>query len=291
MELLETNELNKVKMDDLMTELKTDSLFERFAARKANQIGSTKEFMEIKGQKFQTENIATTPVLSENDLIAFRCLHYSVTESAGTIQIVINNKKNSEISLGYRTVDDTAVAGKEFEALDEVCTMSKRDAEKVIEIKIIDNHAWQPDLDFYIEIYDPKSGERMYGDDTLCKITILDEDFPGKLGFETTEITANTAQDKVDIIIKRVEGTDGKISCMIRTEPLIKGKPDDPHNAVEFEDYLPKHEKIEFEAGESEKIVPIQLYKEKFAQMEGKEEPNKTEDKPSIPDEEDEEED
>jgi len=32
-----------------MDVLKADSLFERFAARKANKVGGTKEFMEIKG--------------------------------------------------------------------------------------------------------------------------------------------------------------------------------------------------------------------------------------------------
>jgi hypothetical protein len=51
----------------------------------------------------------------------------------------------------------------------------------------------------------------------------LDEDFPGKLGFEVTEITAARNQDKVDIIVKRFEGNDGRISCMIRTEPLLAG--------------------------------------------------------------------
>lgn len=123
-------------------------------------------------------------------------------------------------------------------------------------------------MDFYIELYDTKTGEKLFGDDTQCQITILDEDFPGKLGFEVTEILASRTQDKVDIIIKRFEGTDGKISCMVRTEPLIPD-PDktNPQNAIEFEDYLPKHEKVEFNAGESEKIVPIYLVNEKVPKV------------------------
>jgi len=32
---------------------------------------------------------------------------------------------------------------------------------------------------------------RFSGDDTVSKITILDEDFPGTLGFENTEIIAS----------------------------------------------------------------------------------------------------
>lgn len=69
--------------------------------------------------------------------------------------------------------------------------MKKREGEKIITITIHDNQDWQPDMDFYIELYDTKTTQRLFGDDTECKVTILDEDFPGKLGFEMTEISAS----------------------------------------------------------------------------------------------------
>lgn len=57
---------------------------------------------------------------------------------------------------------------------------------------------------------------------------------------------------------------------MVRTEPLVADK-FNKVNAIEFEDYLPKHEKIEFLSGESEKLVSIQLVKESVAgAVEGK---------------------
>ena len=61
-----------------------------------------------------------------------------------------------------------------------------------------------------------------------------------------------------------MEGTDGKVSCMIKTEPMV---PDtaNPINAIEFEDYLPRHEKVEFLSGESEKIINIGLVPENAA--------------------------
>lgn len=215
------------------------------------------------------ENTPSTPVLQENELVAFKCLHYSVTESAGSMTVTITKKSpNADYTFGVRTKEGTAKAGKDFDSIDEVCTMKKRELEKVVEIRIHDNQEWQPDMDFYIELYDTKSSQKLYGDDTECRITILDEDFPGKLGFEVTELTAARNQDKVDIIIKRFEGTDGKISCMVRTEGLIPDKTN-PQNAIEFEDYLPKHEKIEFNAGESEKIVPIYLVNERVPQADG----------------------
>jgi hypothetical protein len=104
--------------------------------------------------------------------------------------------------------------------MDEVITMKKKDTDKIIQIKIIDNSDWQPDLDLMVELYEPDVAgmTRFVGDDTISKITILDEDFPGTLGFQSTEIIASKMQDRVDIKILRSEGSDGKISCMIRTE-------------------------------------------------------------------------
>lgn len=89
MDILETTNLQDVSLDTLMHYLKPDTLFERFAARKANQVGATKEFLEIKGQKFQIENQLAAPVMQENEIIAFKCLHYSVTESAGSMLVTI----------------------------------------------------------------------------------------------------------------------------------------------------------------------------------------------------------
>ncbi len=63
MDILGTQNLQDVSLDELMKHLKPDTLFERFAARKANQVGATKEFLEIKGQKFQMENMPSTPVM------------------------------------------------------------------------------------------------------------------------------------------------------------------------------------------------------------------------------------
>lgn len=123
---------------------------------------------------------------NQNELIAFKCFHYSVTESSGSVEITIVKKaQNQEITFGVRTVDNTAKSGAEFEAIDEIITMKKRESERTVVVKIFDNNEWQPDLDFSCELYDPsvEGSPKLFGDDTSCKITILDEDFPGTLGF------------------------------------------------------------------------------------------------------------
>jgi hypothetical protein len=72
--------------------------------------------------------------------------------------------------------------------------MKKRETELKIHIPIVDDEEWEPDLDFFVELYDPNvlntkgQTQRLLGDDTRTKITILDEDFPGTIGFEMTDV-------------------------------------------------------------------------------------------------------
>ena len=152
--------------------------------------------------------------------------------------------------------------------------MKKSATEKTFKIKILDNDDWQPDLDFFVELYDPNSTEktRFAGDDTITKITILDEDFPGTLGFANTEIMASKFQGKVDIKILRSEGSDGKISCIVRTERLTEeGSAEIALNsAAEYDHYLPKNERVEFGNNENEKTISIDIVNDRMMQIDGK---------------------
>jgi hypothetical protein len=64
-------------------------------------------------------------------MIGFKCLHYSVTESAGNVEVtVIKKQVGQEFTFGIRTVNDTAKEGSEFEALNKIVEMTKNDTEK-----------------------------------------------------------------------------------------------------------------------------------------------------------------
>lgn len=95
----------------------------------------------------------------------------------------------------------------------------------------------------------------------------MDEDFPGNLGFEETEVTASRLNDTVNIIVKRTEGTDGDISCRLWTVPFHEKKEDDPLNAIPYEDYLPEDKFVHFKRGESQKVVPIYLVNERVPKI------------------------
>ena len=138
----------------------------------------------MKGAKGQIDHSAAVEkVKVQNEFVKFKCLHYSVTESNGTVDITIIKNTANDFTFGYRTVDDSATSQKDYKHVDQVVTMSKKQTEHLIQIPINDDEEWNPDLDFFVELYDAETKERLSGDDTKCKVTILDEDFPGTLGF------------------------------------------------------------------------------------------------------------
>jgi hypothetical protein len=74
--------------------LQPESLLDRFVAKKQAGISSNKDFLEIKGAKGldgQMQNIGVTASI-KNDLIGFKCLAYSVTESNGFVEITVVKK-------------------------------------------------------------------------------------------------------------------------------------------------------------------------------------------------------
>jgi len=91
----------------------------------------------------------------------------------------------------------------------------------------------------------------------MCKVTILDEDFPGTLGFDKTEISVQKGQDHVDIVVSRSDGSDGTIQCVVKTEQLSDVKTSNTAN--EFEDYVPTIETVVFQHQTNEMVVAIQL--------------------------------
>ena len=76
----------------------------------------------MKGSSGQLDHdeAARKHVKVENDMVGFKCLHYSVTESNGHVEVTIIKKvPGREILVGVRTRDDTAVAPKDYHAIDK----------------------------------------------------------------------------------------------------------------------------------------------------------------------------
>lgn len=66
------------------------------------------------------------------------------------------NKKRGNNSVLVKTVDDQAKAGEDYQELIEVLNF-KGEEFKVIEVKINDDENWEPDEDFYVQLYEPET--------------------------------------------------------------------------------------------------------------------------------------
>ena len=99
-------------------------------------------------------------------------------------------------------------------------------------------------------------------------MTILDEDFPGTLGFESTDVTVQKGMKEIVVVVKREKGSDGTISCMIKTDAIAERKT--ANSAVEFDDYCPMMNKITFPHSETEVRVAIPLVDKKVSEDMGK---------------------
>ena len=220
-----TTRISEVNKDLLKEKLEGPALIERIVHRKAVAMNKPKEAI-AKYEVIRRENRAASSLADHqcNANYGFSCLHYSVSEACGAIKVKVLNKTKKPGKVRVRTVDGDAEAGKDYEAVDKILPFNNGQLEGEVSIKIVDDDNWEPDEDFYVELIDPSTNLRLVGEDTRTRITILDDDKPGMLAFEEKKVIKHPANEgECNVRIKRVNGSDGKISVKFKTIPLGSG--------------------------------------------------------------------
>lgn len=77
------------------------------------------------------------------------------------------------------TVDGDAKAGDDFEGYDDILEFSNGEYTKTFDVKINDDDNWEPDEDFFCQLYDADTNSELVGADTKTRVTIIDDDKPG----------------------------------------------------------------------------------------------------------------
>jgi hypothetical protein len=186
-------------------------------------------------------------------------LRYEVAESNGHVTITIEKKIPVDVTFWVRTIDVTAKAGEDYEEKNELFTMHADEKEREIKIGIHDDPNWEPDEEFKVQLLDEIQQRRIQGNDTECVVLIQDEDKPGSIAFEETQIDVRRKDQIAYINLVRKDGSDGDISCMATTNCDVKMLPGKAA-AKEGTDFVAfKMKKITFKSGEVDHKLEIEM--------------------------------
>ena len=147
-----------------------------------------------------------------------------------------------------RTIDAEAKAGEDYKEVDTILSFAKGERQKFFEVVIFDDDNWEPDEDFFCQLYGADEGQELLGRDTQTRITIIDDDKPGQIVFkEAKAVQALASNEYADIVIDRKNGSDGVVTVDYATHMLD----DTPHTATAGRDFEHAKGTLEFIGGET----------------------------------------
>jgi len=165
-----TDSIKQVALEDLKKCINGEHMINRLQYRKAvgNMLTGKKQVVK-KGEIFRQEGSLASRLeeSKRHPEFGFHCLHYSVSESSGFINVKIHNKLKKSGTIGVRTVElpDGAKATKDFDPINSVIDLR---CQEFLDLKIIihDDDQWDPDKEFHVELFDPETGTRLSHVDT-----------------------------------------------------------------------------------------------------------------------------
>jgi len=113
----------------------------------------------------------------EPGTITFEKRGYLVKESCGEAEIAVlrQNGADGEISIKWRTIDKSAVNGKDYTGGEDLVQFKHGETNQVIKIPIIDDMEFEKDENFEIELYEPEGGAKL-GKINRTAVTITNDD-------------------------------------------------------------------------------------------------------------------
>jgi solute carrier family 8 (sodium/calcium exchanger) len=247
---------------DFKHRLNLDPLLPRIAARKKVGAAMTGKKQVLKGHRFVKSNVFAKNLKEsdKNSTVGFEVLHYSASEAQGKVEInIIKKQKGAQpLTIGVRTKDGEAVEHEDYVPLNQLITFEKGKTSQRISIEIVDDDAWEPDENFYVELYDPKTDQRLQGEDTRTTITIIDDDQPGNLQFSKRLMPVLSTHTEVEVSVIRSNGNDGVITVQYTLEE--EDGAENKNMAVKGEDFENRDGSITFNHQQSKAVIPIKLF-------------------------------
>merc|ERR1740133_815098 len=225
---------------------KRSRAYYRHAAMEAKLHGKKND---IKPVCSVTEALACSDDLQaqKSIVMGFITEKYAVAENCGTVKVMIGRAgpADCKASVKYISKEGTAKAVSDYVHVEGTMTFEKDEISKMLEIKILDDTAFENDEYFTIELSEPTCESKEYKaalTHNVVTIVIIDDDQPGELRFAIEEVPAQDegAEKVIDVMVQRYDGATGEISCLYHCDTI---------NAVEGIDLKESKATFTFETG------------------------------------------
>eukprot|EP00930_Biecheleria_cincta_P035748 TRINITY_DN2456_c1_g1_i1.p1 TRINITY_DN2456_c1_g1~~TRINITY_DN2456_c1_g1_i1.p1 ORF type:complete len:852 (+),score=156.15 TRINITY_DN2456_c1_g1_i1:62-2617(+) len=191
-------------------------------------------------------------------VVSFSAHSFAVKECVGCMKLRVRRTGDISlpVSVDYASRDGKAKAKEDYEPILGSLKFNAGDTEKHIEVNILNDNATEDDEDFYVELSNIscalEDGSASIGSIGVCRIFIIDDDSPGMLVFEEDciEVQEDAEDSIVNVVVKRVNGSSGKIGCSFFTEQ---------GSATQGYDYLHQEGQLSFEDGQLSNQIPITI--------------------------------
>jgi len=96
--------------------------------------------------------------------------------------------------------------------------LAEKDMERSVMIKIHHDNEWEPEEEFYVEIFDPSTLKRLCGNDTITVVSIIDDDKPGHIKMKNSALRVHKNEKTANVVLERVKGSSGRITVHYKTD-------------------------------------------------------------------------
>ena len=125
-------------------------------------------------------------------------------EGEGSVSLVIQLQKNAEsdVTVTYKTQDNTAKAGKDYTALDGKVVILQGSKTANVNIKINSNTIHQSERDFLFNIDSVSGGNAVKGTVTITKVTITDDDPEPVISFKNDKTMVSESAGSLTVPVE-----------------------------------------------------------------------------------------
>lgn len=159
---------------------------EHFYVRLSNARYQNNELVDPETLKVTSPDLATVMILDDDHggVFMFAESKIEIIENVGVLRVKVirTSGARGKVKVPYRTMDGSALAGRDYEKKNDVLTFYNNEVEKYIDIDIVDHEDYQKNENFFIKLSEPiaeieeashnEAGRPRLGDQSKIEINV-----------------------------------------------------------------------------------------------------------------------